>query len=292
MLHYFKAITVFFIWVLVALTSHYFISHNFFYNCNSLSKNLTITSPTKKPLSIIDKANNTIYNFSTGFTIKQNDLYVSDITDIPHLTDSIKFVLTNNYAKELHIIGKYLKTEIATDHNKNIGTQRAETVKNMLLHLGIKTNRIKISGKISNFSFNNKEIFNNGIQLTFNKIAQNYIDSIEAIIRNKTLYPNFPNDVLIPTKNLKEYTQILKQYLQKHPTEKVLVTGHTDNLGYFNHNLIIGLHRAKEIKKYFINNGINSNKILTLSKGESEPIAEKTTEKGRAKNRRIEIEIN
>ncbi|AMC09876.1 hypothetical protein Lupro_00735 [Lutibacter profundi] len=292
MLHYFKAITVFFVWVLIALTSHYFISYKFFNNCNISSKNTTVTSPQKFQLSVIDKTNGTIYNFSTGFTIKQNEPSVSNITNIPYLADSIKFILTNNYAKELHIIGKYLKTEIQVAPNKNIGIQRAETVKNMLLHLGIKTNRIKISGKVENFSFNNKEIFNNGIQLSFDKIAQNYLDSIEAIIHNKTLYPNFQNDVLIPAKNLKEYTQILKQYLQKYPTKKVLVTGHTDNLGYFNNNLIIGLHRAKIIKKYFINNGINANKILTQSKGESEPIAEKTTEKGRAKNRRIEIKIN
>ncbi len=292
MLHYFKAITVFFVWVLIALTSHYFISHKLFDNCNISSENLTVTSPQKIQLSVIDKTNSTIYNFPTAFTIKQNDSYVSNITDIPHLTDSIKFILTNNYAKELHIIGKYLQDEIQTNSNKNIGIQRAETVKNMLAHLGIKANKIKIFSQISNFSFNNKKKFNNGIELTFNKIAQNSLDSIEVDIGNKTLHLEFKNDKLIPTKSLEDYTEILKQYLHKHPSKKVLITGHTDNLGYFDKNIIIGLNRAKKTKKYFINNGIDSNKISIFSKGESEPIAEKITEKGRAKNRRIEIKIN
>ncbi|WP_456423898.1 OmpA family protein [Lutibacter sp.] len=292
MLHYFKAISVFFIWVLIALTSHYFISHKFFNNCNILSKNLTVTSPPKKQLFIIDKTNSTIYNFTTGFTIKQNEPYVSNITDIPYLTDSIKFILTNNYAKELHITGKYLKTEIATQPNKNIGIQRAETVKNMLVHLGVKADRVKTFGQVSNFSFSNEKKFNNGIGLVFNNIAQKKLDSIEAIITHKTLYLEFKDDIPIPTKDLEDYTKVLRQYLHKHPTKKVLITGHTDNLGYFDKNLIIGLNRAKMIKKYFTGNGINSNRISTLSKGESEPITEKLTEKGRAKNRRIEIKIN
>lgn len=292
MLHYFKAISVFFIWVLIALTSHYFISHKFFNNCNISSEVTTVNSSQKKQLSIIDKTNSTIYNFSTGFTIKQNDPYVSNITNIPYLTDSIKFILTNNYAKELHIIGKYLHDEIQTNSNKDIGIQRAETVKNMLVHLGVKADRVKTFGQVSNFSFSNKKKFNNGIELSFNNIAQKKLDSIEAIITHKTLYLEFKDDIPIPTKDLEDYTKVLRQYLHKHPTKKVLITGHTDNLGYFDKNLIIGLNRAKKTKKHFIDNGINSNRISTLSKGESEPIAEKSTEKGRAKNRRIEIKIN
>ncbi|WP_456463536.1 OmpA family protein [Lutibacter sp.] len=292
MLHYFKAITVFFVWVLIALTSHYFISNKLFNNCNISSENLTVTSPQKMQLSVIDKTNSTIYNFPTAFTIKQNDSYVSNITDIPHLTDSIKFVLTNNYTKELHIIGKYLHDEIQTNSNKNIGIQRAEIVKNMLVHLGVKADRIKTFGQVSNFSFNHEKKFNNGIDLTFNKIAQKFTDSIEVIISDKTLYLEFKDDMLIPTKDLEYYTKVLRQYLHKYPTKKVRITGHTDNLGYFDKNIIIGLNRAKKTKKYFINNGIDSNKLSIFSKGESEPIAEKTTEKGRAINRRIEIKIN
>ncbi|MCF6167271.1 OmpA family protein [Lutibacter sp.] len=292
MLHYFKAITVFSIWVLIALTSHYFISHKLFNNCNISSENLTVTPPQKKQVSVIDKTNSTIYNFPIAFTIKQNEPYVSNTTDISYLADSIKSILTNNYAKELHIIGKYLQDEIQTNSNKNLGIQRAETVKNMLTHIGVKADRVKTFGQVSNFSFNNEKKFNNDIELTFNKIAQNSLDSIEAIISNKTLYPEFKDDMLIPTRDLEDYTKILRQFLHKYPTKKVLITGHTDNLGYFDKNLIIGLNRAKTTKKYFIDNGIKPNIISTLSKGESEPIAEKTTEKGRAKNRRIEIKIN
>ncbi|WP_457610822.1 OmpA family protein [Lutibacter sp.] len=292
MLHYFKAITIFFVWVLIALTSHYFISHKLFNNCNISLENLTVTSPQKIQLSVIDKTNSTIYNFPIAFSIKQDEPYISNTTDISYLADSIKFILTNNYTKELHIIGKYLKTEIQVGSNKNLGIQRAETVKNMLVHLGVKADRVKTFGQVSNFSFNNEKKFNNGIDLTFNKIAQKFTDSIEAIINDKTLHLEFKDGMLIPTKDLEDYTKVLRQYLHKYPAKKVRITGHTDNLGYFDKNLIIGLNRAKKTKKYFIDNGINSDRISTLSKGESEPIAEKITEKGRAKNRRIEIKIN
>jgi len=165
-------------------------------------------------------------------------------------------------------------------------------VKKEFISNGFAPLKVTISSEVLNFEFNKDGTHNNGIQLNFNNINQHILDSLEFNIQNKTLYLEFENDSLTPTKILTDYTLLLKQYLQKNADKKVIITGHTDNLDYYDKNLIIGLNRAENLQEYFSENGINFNKIETFSKGESEPITEKITEAGRAKNRRIEIQIN
>ena len=70
------------------------------------------------------------------------------------------------------------------------------------------------------------------------------------------------------------------------------ITGHTDNTGSDETNLKIGLLRANAIKTILIDKGAPKSNIITLTKGESEPVADNNTEKGKAKNRRIEFRIN
>ncbi|WP_299521646.1 OmpA family protein [uncultured Lutibacter sp.] len=291
MLNYFKAFTIFSIWALIALTSHYYISSKIFNTCNSNSPE-TPTLQKNILFSIIDSNNAVLYNFSEGFTINNKNNNVSSILKIPYLTDSIQHILANDYSKELIITGKYLETEIDHNLDTDIGIQRAELVKKELIKHHINAHRIKISSKISSFSFNKEGIYTDGIEMKFNTLEKQIIDSLELTIINRRLYIEFKNDSLMSNQELIDYNLLLKQYLKKHTDKKVQITGHTDNLGYYDNNLIIGLARANEVKGYFINNGINANIFETLSKGESEPIAEKFTEKGRAINRRIEITIN
>ncbi|WP_372793074.1 OmpA family protein [Lutibacter sp.] len=291
MLNYFKAFTIFFIWVLIALTSHFYISNKILNTCNSNTSESPVLHKNKL-FSLIDSNNSIIHNFSEGFTINNKNNNVSSILKIPYLTDSIQHILTNDYSKELIITGKYLKTEITPKLNTNIGFQRAELVKKELIKQHIDTYKIKTSSKISDFLYDKEGIYTDGIDMKFNTLQKHSLDSLELTIANRTLYIEFKNDSLISNKELVNYSLLLKQYLKNYTNKKVLITGHTDNLGYYENNLIIGLNRANKVKEYFINNDINTAKFKTLSKGESEPIAEKLTEKGRAKNRRIEITIN
>jgi len=291
MLNNFKAFLFFLLWALVALTSHYFISNKHFNNCN-----LTVTvfeaGSTYSPFLISDAKNKLIFKVPQGFTITKNNIKVSSIDSIPNLKDRISNYLLNDYSKELHITGNYSQQEATTYSIKNIGLQRAEFVKKEFINNGFDPLKIKIFGKVLNFEFNKEATYTNGIELNFKNVNQHILDSLESNIKNKTLYLEFKNDSLMPTKILTDYTLLLKQFLQKNTDKKVVITGHTDNLGYYENNLIIGLNRAKNLQEYFSGNGINFNKIETFSKGESEPIAEKITEAGRAKNRRIEIKIN
>jgi outer membrane protein OmpA-like peptidoglycan-associated protein len=82
-----------------------------------------------------------------------------------------------------------------------------------------------------------------------------------------------------------------KTWLEKYPTSLLYVTGHTDLVGTPDYNLALALKRAQILTKYLESNGINSGRIVTVSKGETEPIADYITPEGRAKNRRTEISI-
>ena len=73
--------------------------------------------------------------------------------------------------------------------------------------------------------------------------------------------------------------------------EVIIVVGHTDSVGTDAYNMKLGDRRAQTVKAYFVSKGIERNRVYTESKGESQPIADNKTKEGRAKNRRVEIEV-
>ena len=82
----------------------------------------------------------------------------------------------------------------------------------------------------------------------------------------------------------------LGEKLQQYSEYIVLIEGHTDYIGSEPYNKRLGEKRAEVVKQYLLKNWqIASNRLLTRSFGESEPIAPNTTSTGRAKNRRAEV---
>jgi len=82
-----------------------------------------------------------------------------------------------------------------------------------------------------------------------------------------------------------------KAWLDKYPGAMLSVTGHADLVGTPEYNQDLGLKRAQIISKYLESQGISAGRIITESKGESQPVASFITTEGRAKNRRTEISI-
>ena len=73
--------------------------------------------------------------------------------------------------------------------------------------------------------------------------------------------------------------------------DKVLVTGHTDNIGGDVPNKRLSLKRAQAVKAYLVKQGIDAKKVQTAGMGKTKPVADNKTGAGRAKNRRVEVEI-
>ncbi|MCU6434058.1 OmpA family protein [Undibacterium sp. Jales W-56] len=79
--------------------------------------------------------------------------------------------------------------------------------------------------------------------------------------------------------------------LQGMNTEVMVTVGHTDSVGTDAYNQKLSLRRAEAVKAYLVSKGIDATRIYTEGKGKTQPIADNGSKEGRAKNRRVTIEV-
>jgi OmpA-OmpF porin, OOP family len=90
--------------------------------------------------------------------------------------------------------------------------------------------------------------------------------------------------------------EAIKAYLKEararlSSARKVKITGYTDNAGSQQYNLKLSLRRAEAVRDYLVRLGVDSKKMKVSGKGEAKPVASNSTKEGRAKNRRVEVEV-
>ncbi|MGH6640935.1 MAG: outer membrane protein OmpA [Polaromonas sp.] len=73
--------------------------------------------------------------------------------------------------------------------------------------------------------------------------------------------------------------------------EVIIAVGHTDAVGGDAYNQKLSVRRSEAVKAYLVSKGIEKNRVYTEGKGEKQPVADNKTAEGRAKNRRVEIEV-
>ena len=81
----------------------------------------------------------------------------------------------------------------------------------------------------------------------------------------------------------------LLEYLKLKPNTRIEIAGHTDSDGDDNANLTLSQKRAEAVKKYLIDHGIKESRLIAKGYGESKPVADNSTNQGKAKNRRTEV---
>ena len=73
--------------------------------------------------------------------------------------------------------------------------------------------------------------------------------------------------------------------------EVIIAVGHTDSVGSDAYNQKLSVKRSEAVKAYLVSKGIEKNRVYTEGKGEKQPVADNKSSAGRAKNRRVEIEV-
>jgi OOP family OmpA-OmpF porin len=73
--------------------------------------------------------------------------------------------------------------------------------------------------------------------------------------------------------------------------EVIIAVGHTDSDGSDGYNQKLSVSRSEAVKAYLVSKGIEKNRVYTEGKGEKQPVADNKTKEGKAKNRRVEIEV-
>ncbi len=78
--------------------------------------------------------------------------------------------------------------------------------------------------------------------------------------------------------------------MSQHPDLRLLIEGHTDGSGDFDHNMELSQGRAKAVKTWLVENGgIDAGRLRTVGLGPTQPKASNESDEGRRRNRRVEL---
>lgn len=111
-------------------------------------------------------------------------------------------------------------------------------------------------------------------------ILVNLPDGVTFDVGSAVIQPNFRTTLDAVSNNLVQY-----------PNSIIDVYGHTDSTGSDAFNQRLSEQRAQSVTNYMVSRGVASARVRWQGFGETQPIADNTTEFGRARNRRVEIKI-
>lgn len=212
----------------------------------------------------------------------------------------IKNYMLEDSLKAFHITGLYTAKEINNSAFPNLGLARASAIKNYFVSTGIPAKRMDVYGEIDNNLIpDNNSIYYGPLKMSISDIDDDHLTKHEAIlalgeeIKNNPIVLNFDSAAssvdLTPEQRVKFVN--ISRYVDKAENARIHIIGHTDNTGDAGSNEILGQKRADFIKRYFMGNAILESHIITSSKGQTDPIADNSTEDGRLQNRRVVITI-
>ena len=104
-----------------------------------------------------------------------------------------------------------------------------------------------------------------------------------------TLYINFETGKSAIKSESQTIVDEMFTMLSNNPDLKIIVEGHTDNVGNAASNKTLSEQRAASVKAALVNKGITADRVKTIGYGMEKPIADNATEEGKGKNRRVEI---
>ncbi len=81
----------------------------------------------------------------------------------------------------------------------------------------------------------------------------------------------------------------IASYLKEHPAQHVVIEGHTDSIGTEAHNHDLSLRRSTVVETFFLQNGVDPERLDVRGLGEDHPVASNATALGRQENRRVDI---
>lgn len=236
---------------------------------------------------IVDPEGKTIYSDSEGFVIRKNSPQV----DAAALRDDYKdFVLQRFEADpylRLNVTGSYSAQE--NIEQPNYGLQRAGQIRDRLVEAGVAKGRITLKASIGSFNFDNGT-YNKGVQFQFYTAQEEWVDTDEPL----TLIwrPQLNYNQVIENKALRQIYKDLESRLKAAPDTKVVVVGHTDQVGSARDNYQTGLDCARQVRDLLMQHtSLSWWNISSESKGEQEPVNTSGTVEAGKENKRIEIII-
>jgi len=122
-------------------------------------------------------------------------------------------------------------------------------------------------------------------------------NNVQIVNDGNQLRVVMPQDILFATDSatlkstLVSDLRAVAQSLQRYPNSTVQVIGHTDNVGAAAYNQDLSQRRAGSVASVLRDYGVPGGRIVSVGRGEDQPVASNLTPEGRAQNRRVEIII-
>ena len=231
---------------------------------------------------------------------------------------SVALYLANNSKKKLILTGRFGIDELNDSDFPNNGVARAEAIKKELVTYGAPGKLIEVKadslaeinlicGKIMTGLEFNFETQDEIVQVdSVGKIKRNKtglntpINEIDTILKNESNFQENKTYIIFYRENTFKpeidekvdiYLKSLAKYLKEHPKYRLLLMGHTDNIGDESKHFNFGKYRARKLRDVLLNYQIEKRRIKTDSQGSSAPIGSNNSLAGRTKNRRVEISI-
>lgn len=114
-------------------------------------------------------------------------------------------------------------------------------------------------------------------------------NGIVTTLKNNLLFDTAKADLKpVAADSVNQISDILKKY----PENKIIVVGFTDDRGSDAYNQNLSLQRAQAVRLSMVGRGVPASALEAVGMGEASPVAPNTTEEGRSKNRRVELQIS
>lgn len=268
---------------------------------DSVDKDQTTTEPTQEAggsessdipgLIAVNQAGDVIFRFQEGIPIKRNQNELAIPASVVDFKYKLNTYLIEHPDQQLHVIAMYSASE--NIETPNLGIQRGEYVRNMLIELGISPDRIKVRSVINGLEFDRYGSFPSGISFEFTpwdgEITEP-VRSSSSLPWTRTVYPWYTPDEIQVNTDLKRFREEIIELKTLSPNMKITITSHTDDTGSEEDNYRLALKYGKQLRLYLIHRaGMERKNIIVLSEGETKPIASNATRKGRKLNKRMEV---
>jgi len=122
------------------------------------------------------------------------------------------------------------------------------------------------------------------------RMLHRFVKETHNYISFTTVNFDFNKSEALDTKQFNEILQLADKLIFD-STLKISIAGFADGKGNINHNEELSLLRANDVKDYMIELGVKEEQVLLSANGIDDPVAENTSEQGRAMNRRVELAL-
>lgn len=212
--------------------------------------------------------------------------------------DSVAGYLRSLPDKRVVLTGFYASDEINASSWPNLGIARAEEIKAYYVGKGLSPSIFTTKGQLSDdLVFIGDSLwggigyqFIDAMTLAENNLAEE--QKFEDIFKPLDLYFNTGSVSYIKTADNERFLEEAKLFLSQNKDKKLILTGHTDNVGSPASNMQLSKERAESVKELLTESGIPAEQISVSAKGQTQPKVPNDTPEGKAANRRVSIVVS